>query len=67
MLDLPILSLLIWLPIIGGLGVLIVGDRSGAKQFALGIALLTFLISLPVRILYTQYCRDAVCGTYSLG
>jgi NADH-quinone oxidoreductase subunit M len=48
MLDLPILSFLIWLPIVGGMGVLIVGDRSGAKQFALGIALLTFLISLPL-------------------
>lgn len=50
--DLPILSLLIWLPIIGGMGVLIVGDRSGARQFALGIALLTFLLSLP---LYTGF------------
>lgn len=48
MLDLPILSFLIWLPIVGGMGVLIVGDRSGAKQFALGVALLTFLISLPL-------------------
>ena len=52
MLDLPILSFLIWLPIVGGMGVLIVGDRSGAKQFALGIALLTFLLSLP---LYTGF------------
>ncbi len=52
MLDLPILSFLIWLPIVGGMGVLIVGDRFGARQFALGIALLTFLISLP---LYTGF------------
>ena len=52
MLDLPILSFVIWLPIVGGMGVLIVGDRSGAKQFALGIALLTFLLSLP---LYTGF------------
>jgi NADH-quinone oxidoreductase subunit M len=50
--DLPILSFLIWLPIVGGLGVLVVGDRFGAKQFALGIALLTFLLSLP---LYTGF------------
>ena len=57
MLDLPILSLLIWLPIIGGMGVLIVGDRSGARQFALGIAVLTFLLSLP---LYTGFDRTAV-------
>lgn len=48
MLDLPILSLLIWLPILGGVGVLIVGDRAGARQFALGIAVLTFLLSLPL-------------------
>jgi NADH-quinone oxidoreductase subunit M len=54
MLDLPILSFLIWLPVVGGFGVLIVGDRSGAKQFALGIALLTFLISLP---LYSGFDR----------
>lgn len=47
MLDLPILSFLIWLPVFGGLGVLVVGDR-GAKQFALGVALVTFLLSLPL-------------------
>ena len=52
MLDLPLLSFLIWLPIVGGIGVLIVGDRFGAKQFALGIAALTFLLSLP---LYTGF------------
>lgn len=46
MFDLPILSLMIWLPVLGGLGVLAVGDRVGAKQFALGITVLTFLISL---------------------
>lgn len=55
MLDLPILSFLIWLPVIGGVGVLIVGDRFGAKQFALGIALLTFLFSLP---LYGSFDRS---------
>ena len=48
--DLPILSFLIWLPIVGGLGVLIVGDRFGAKQFALGVALVTFLLSLPLYV-----------------
>lgn len=52
MLELTILSFLIWLPIVGGMGVLIVGDRAGAKQFALGVALLTFLLSLP---LYTGF------------
>ena len=50
MFDLPILSFLIWLPIVGGLGVLIVGDRFGAKQFALGVALVTFLLSLPLYV-----------------
>lgn len=50
MFDLPILSFLIWLPIVGGLGVLIVGDRLGAKQFALGVALVTFLLSLPLYV-----------------
>lgn len=46
MFNLPILSLMIWLPVLGGLGVLVVGDRAGAKQFALGITVLTFLLSL---------------------
>ena len=46
MFDLPILSLMLWLPVIGGLGVLIVGDRDSAKQFALGVTVVTFLLSL---------------------
>lgn len=46
----PILSTLIWLPIIGGLLVLFLGrDRETfAKWFSLAIAVLTFLASLPL-------------------
>ncbi|BBP43930.1 NADH-quinone oxidoreductase subunit M [Thiosulfativibrio zosterae] len=53
-LGLPILSTLIWLPIIGGLLVLFLGrDRDNfAKWFSLAIAVLTFLLSLP---LWTQF------------
>ncbi|MBE0510277.1 MAG: NADH-quinone oxidoreductase subunit M [Gammaproteobacteria bacterium] len=49
--DLPILSLLIWVPIIGGLLVMLAGSgRSGleAKVLALLVSLLTFAISLPL-------------------
>ena len=46
MFDLPILSLLMWLPILGGLGVLAVNDRLGPRQFALGVTVVTFLVSL---------------------
>lgn len=50
MLDLPILSLLLWLPILGGLVVLAAGNRLDPRQVALGITLLTFLISLLMLI-----------------
>jgi NADH-quinone oxidoreductase subunit M len=46
MTDWPILSFLIWLPILGGVGVLILGDRAGAREGALVFAVLTFLSSL---------------------
>lgn len=42
----PILSLLIWLPVLGGIAVLLLGDRSGAREGALVFAVLTFLSSL---------------------
>ncbi|MEZ5538228.1 MAG: NADH-quinone oxidoreductase subunit M [Thiolinea sp.] len=42
----PILSFLIWLPVLGGIGVLILGDRAGAREGALVFAVLTFLSSL---------------------
>ncbi|MEN9500940.1 MAG: hypothetical protein RI964_225 [Pseudomonadota bacterium] len=41
-----LLSFLIWLPIFGGLSVLLVGGRLGAKQTALGITAFTFFLSL---------------------
>jgi NADH-quinone oxidoreductase subunit M len=55
-----ILSLLIWLPIAGGAGVLFIGDagdsatrRAGQMRWmALGVSVLTFLVSIP---LYTQF------------
>ncbi|EIJ42765.1 proton-translocating NADH-quinone oxidoreductase, chain M [Beggiatoa alba B18LD] len=50
--DLPLLSLLIWLPILGGFWVLAVGrqDNSGttAKPVALAISIVTFVLSLPL-------------------
>lgn len=53
-LDLPILSLVIWTPIAGGLWVLAVGDSGpwSARPMALTFSVLTFLLSIP---LYTQF------------
>jgi NADH-quinone oxidoreductase subunit M len=50
--DLPLLSLVIWIPIIGGVAVLAVGDREpwGARPIALITAVLTFLVSIPLYI-----------------
>ncbi len=52
--ELPLLSLVIWTPIIGGLVVLAVGDHEpwGARTVALLVALLTFALSIP---LYTGF------------
>ncbi|MCW8829457.1 MAG: NADH-quinone oxidoreductase subunit M [Gammaproteobacteria bacterium] len=53
--DLPLLSLVIWTPIIGGLLVMLTGSgRSGleAKVLALLVSLLTFVLSIP---LYTGF------------
>ncbi|MCP4993022.1 MAG: NADH-quinone oxidoreductase subunit M, partial [Gammaproteobacteria bacterium] len=46
----PILSLTIWLPIIGGVLVLVSGDRAAnaTRWTALIIAVLTFIVSLPL-------------------
>ena len=48
--DFPLLSLLIWLPILGGVVVLAIGDARAAlaRMVALGVALLAFLASLPL-------------------
>ena len=48
--DWPILSLTIWLPIIGGLMVIASGDReaNATRWTALIVSVLTFLVSLPL-------------------
>ena len=49
--DFPILSVLVWLPIVAGIVVLAIGsgERAAlAKQVALGASILTFLLSLPL-------------------
>jgi NADH-quinone oxidoreductase subunit M len=48
--ELPLLSLVIWFPILGGIAVLFVGDDNPgrAKALALTVAILSFLISLPL-------------------
>jgi len=48
--QIPWLSLVVWLPILGGLAVIASGDKSAelTKRIALGVALLTFLLSLPL-------------------
>ena len=50
MFDLPILSLIIWLPIIGGVLVLASGDKKAnvTRWTALTVAILTFVVSLPL-------------------
>jgi NADH-quinone oxidoreductase subunit M len=53
-LDLPLLSLLIWLPILGGFATLLAGDKGpwGGRTVALLVAVATFLLSIP---LYTAF------------
>ena len=50
--DLPLLSLLIWLPILGGFWVLAVGRNDSSAPVARAVALLvsivTFVLSLPL-------------------
>ncbi len=50
MFDMPILSLTIWLPIIGGALVLASGNRNpdATRWTALVVSILTFLVSLPL-------------------
>ena len=45
--ELPILSLLIWAPILGGIWVLYAGDRQEetVKYLALGVSIITFILS----------------------
>jgi len=56
--DWPLLSLVIWTPILGGLLVLFAGDKensSGAKKLALLVSVITFLLTIP---LYTEFNAD---------
>jgi NADH-quinone oxidoreductase subunit M len=50
MFEWPLLSFVIWLPIVGGFMVLASGDKAAdaSRWTALGVALLTFLMSLPL-------------------
>ena len=53
----PLLSVVIWTPIIGGILVLLAGDRNpaGARKIALLFSIVTFLLTLP---LYSQFNTD---------
>jgi NADH-quinone oxidoreductase subunit M len=56
--DWPLLSLVIWTPIIGGILVLFAGDKedsSGAKKLALLVSIVTLLLTIP---LYTEFNAD---------
>jgi len=55
--DWPLLSLVIWTPIIGGILVLFAGDKepSGARKIALVVSIATFLLTIP---LYSQFNTD---------
>src|SRR5262245_56986357 len=47
----PILSVIVWLPILGGIAVLLIGSGERAqlgKQVALGTSILTFVLSIPL-------------------
>ena len=49
----PILSVVIWLPIVGGIAVLALGSgerATFAKNLALGVSLATFVLSLPLAV-----------------
>lgn len=55
--DWPLLSLVIWTPIVGGVLVLVVGDKKPAvaRKIALLFSIITFLLTLP---LYSQFNTD---------
>jgi NADH-quinone oxidoreductase subunit M len=47
----PVLSVLVWLPILGGIAVMLLGSDERAqlgKQVALGTSILTFVLSIPL-------------------
>ena len=47
MLQTHLLSVLVWLPILGGIAVMLAGERA-AKGLSLGVALFTFALSIPL-------------------
>lgn len=55
-----LLSLVIWTPILGGIAVLLVGDKraAGARRLALVVAVLTFVISIPLYTLFDTTTAD---------
>ncbi len=57
--NLPILSILIWLPILGGVWSLIIGDQEErvVKRFSFLISIITFLLSV---LLYYQFDNSFV-------
>ena len=63
-LDLPLLSLLIWLPIIGGFATLLVGDKEpwGGRTIALLVSVATFLFSI---LLYTGFDSSTAAMQFS--
>lgn len=62
--DLPLLSLAIWLPIIGGVIVLFAGDKNadGARKLGLLFAVLTFAVTIP---LYTGFDSSSYLMQFS--
>ena len=61
MFDGYLLSVLVWLPIIGGILTLLTGDKFATRPVALIISVLTFAISL---LLWTGLTQKAI--NYSL-
>lgn len=54
--DLPLLSFVVWLPIIGGIIVLFAGDSepAAARKLALLFSILTFILTLPLYGLFNS-------------
>ena len=54
--DWPLLSLVIWTPIVGGFLVLATGEsgETGARRVALAISIITFILSIP---LFSEFDR----------
>src|SRR6187551_372171 len=46
----PILSVVVWLPILGGIAVMLLGTKRAqlGKQLALGVSIITFALSVPL-------------------